>query len=235
MNIAEQAAPKASKSWKNSTWLIGIEFALVAAIYLADIYHWHHVIRLSKTLYLLALGWISLRLRGLGWKDIGFRVFRTWPRTLAIGILCGVGMEALELFITQPILVRLTHKWPDLSEFRALQGNFKLLPLALLLTWTLAAFGEELVFRGYLMNRAADLFGQTRRAWISSLLIVSIVFGYAHLYQGATGIVENTIDGLLLGLMYVRCDRKLSVPIIAHGVQDTVDFLLIFAGKYPGM
>ncbi len=64
---------------------------------------------------------------------------------------------------------------------------------------------------------------------------MSIVFGYAHLYQGATGIVENTIDGLLLGLMYLRCDRKLSVPIIAHGVQDTVDFLLIFAGKYPGM
>jgi hypothetical protein len=25
------------------------------------------------------------------------------------------------------------------------------------------------------------------------------------------------------------------VPIIAHGVQDSIDFVLIFLGKYPGM
>jgi hypothetical protein len=25
-----------------------------------------------------------------------------------------------------------------------------------------------------------------------------------------------------------------SVPIVAHGVQDTIDVLLIFLGKYPG-
>ena len=72
-------------------------------------------------------------------------------------------------------------------------------------------------------------------AWIISLITVSVVFGLAHLYQGLTGVIENTIDGALLGLAYLRCDRKLSVPIVAHGVTDTVDFLLIFIGKYPGM
>ena len=194
-----------SGGWRHSRWLIFVEFVLVLLIYLADNYRWHHVIVFSKTLYLLALGWLSLRLRGLRWKDIGLQLYRGWGRTLAIGALIGVGIEALELFVTQPILVRLTHHWPDLSDFRGLRWNWKLLPLALLLTWTLAAFGEEMVFRGYLMNRVADLFGRKRVAWIISLITVSVVFGFAHLYQGMTGVIENTIDGALLGLAYLRC------------------------------
>jgi uncharacterized protein len=41
--------------------------------------------------------------------------------------------------------------------------------------------------------------------------------------------------GLLLGVIYLRTGRNLSVGIVAHGVSDTVDFLLIFLGKYPGL
>jgi membrane protease YdiL (CAAX protease family) len=35
--------------------------------------------------------------------------------------------------------------------------------------------------------------------------------------------------------MYLRTGRNLSVPIIAHGVCDTIDMVLIFFGKFPGM
>jgi len=227
--------PVSSQGWRSSRWLIVLELAIFAAIFLADVYHWHHVVRISKTLYLFALGWISLRVRGLRWKSVGFRLYRSWGRTLALGALCGAAIEALELFVTQPILVRLTHHWPDLSDFRGLRWNWKLLPLALLLTWTLAAFGEEMVFRGYLMNRVADFFKSSRRGWIISLIVVNVVFGFAHQYQGMTGVIENAIDGFLLGLIYLRCDRNLAVPIVAHGITDTLDFLLIFVGKYPGM
>jgi membrane protease YdiL (CAAX protease family) len=225
---------KSAGSRQSSRWWIAVELALVAFIFLADIYHWHHIIRFSKTLYLLALGWISLRLRGLRWKDVGLELYGSWSRTLAVGALWGLGIEVLELFVTQPMLVRLTHHWPDLSDFQGLRWNWKLLPLALL-TWTLAAFGEEMVYRGYLMNRVADLVGPKAGAWITSLVVVSVIFGFAHLYQGVTGVVENAVDGMLLGLAYLRCRRKLSVPIVAHGVTDTLDFLLIFIGKYPGM
>jgi hypothetical protein len=30
-------------------------------------------------------------------------------------------------------------------------------------------------------------------------------------------------------------DCNFSIPIIAHGVGDSVDFSLMFLGKYPGM
>jgi hypothetical protein len=29
--------------------------------------------------------------------------------------------------------------------------------------------------------------------------------------------------------------RNLAVPVIAHAVADTLDFILIYMGKYPGM
>jgi hypothetical protein len=47
--------------------------------------------------------------------------------------------------------------------------------------------------------------------------------------------VENILNGLLLGGLYPACGRKLAVPVIAHAFSDTLDILLIYLGKYPGM
>ena len=91
-----------------------------------------------------------------------------------------------------------------------------------------------MVYRGYLMNRVADLLNRTRGAWIVSLLGVHVGFGLAHAYQGLTGVFDEDLMGLLLGLIYLRTGRNLGVPIMAHGIQDSIDFVLIFLGKYPG-
>jgi len=144
-------------------------------------------------------------------------------------------MEALELFVTQPMLARWIGKMPDLSDFADLVGNMKLLLIYLALVWVLGALGEELVYRGYLMNRVACLFRNTKAGWTVSLVVVSIAFGCAHLDQGSTGMVENILNGLLLGGLYLACGRNLAVPVIAHAFSDTLDFLLIYLGKYPGL
>ncbi len=218
--------------WRQSKWLALVELAIVALIFVAD---QHHLIYVSKTPYLLLLGWISLRLRRLRWKDTGFSRNRSWAAILALGVGGGIVLELLQLFVTQPFLTRLTGKPPDLADFRVLTGNVKYTLVALALTWTLAAFGEELVWRGYLMNRVADLGNRTRLAWIVSLIVVNVAFGFAHSYQGVTGIIQEAFSGVLLGVMYLRTGKNLSVPIIAHGVADTLDILLIFLGKFPGL
>jgi uncharacterized protein len=229
-----QPAPIPISGRTRSKAIAVVEFVLVGLIFIADYYHWHHVIVVSKTPYLFLLAWLSLRLGGQNWKSVGLILYRSLGRTLAFGVLFGIGNELLELFVTQPLLVRFFHRWPDLSDLRPLVGNRILLGVALLLTWTLAAFGEELVYRGYLMNRIADLFGRTRVGWTLSLILTSILFGYGHYDQGMIGQIENVIGGCLLGVFYFACGRKLAVPIVAHGVQDTIDVLLIFLGKYPG-
>lgn len=222
----------AANTWRGSKWLALIEFVLVALIFYAD---YRHRIPVSKTPELVLLGWISLRLRGLGWRAVGLSRWRSWPVTIAVGVALGAVLEAFQLLVTQPILSRLLGRQPDLDLFRMLTGNIKMTLLFIALSWTLAAFGEELFWRGYLMNRVADLLGRTQVAWIVSVVMVNAVFGLAHGYQGLTGWIEEGLAGIFLGLMYLRTGRNLCVPIIAHGVSDTIDMVLLFLGKMPGM
>jgi len=217
---------------RDSVWLLLVEFAVVIGLFVADVYH--HIV-FSKSPYLFLLGWASLRLRGMRWKEIGFARPKSWGKAFGIGIAVGLAMEFLELFVTQPLLARWIGKMPDLSDFADLVGNAKLLLLYLALVWVLGALGEEIVYRAYLMNRVAGLFSNARVAWTVSLIVVSVAFGCAHLDQGSTGMVENILNGLMLGGLYLACGRNLAVPVIAHAFSDTLDFLLIYLGKYPGM
>jgi hypothetical protein len=227
---AETAGP--GRSWRDSKWRAIVEFLIVGLVFYAD--H-RKLIPISQTPELLLLGWISLRVRRLRWRDVGFTRYRSWLVTIALGVGLGATLETFQLLVTQPILARLIGRQPDLELFRMLTGNIRMTLLFIALSWTLAAFGEEMVWRGYLMNRVADVSGRTARAWVVSLVIVSSVFGLAHGYQGLTGWVEEGLAGLALGLMYLRTGRNLCVPIIAHGVCDTIDMVLIFFGKFPGM
>jgi membrane protease YdiL (CAAX protease family) len=198
---------KSLQQWaRDSVALLLAEFAIVAGLFLADVYH--HIF-FSKTPYLFFLAWASLRLRGMRRKEIGFERPGSWGRAFGVAIAVGLAMEALELFVTQPLLARWIGKMPDLSDFADLVGNVKLLLIYLALVWVLGALGEELVYCGYLMNRIAGLFRNRRAAWTVSLVAVSVAFGCAHLDQGSTGMVENILNGLLLGGLYLACGRNL--------------------------
>jgi hypothetical protein len=219
-------------SWRNSKWLASLELLLAALLFIASAFH--HL-PLGRGPWLLALGWGSLYFRKIGWRVIGLKWYRSWTTTVILGLCCGVVLELFELFVSQPILVRIIGKKADLSQFSDLTGNLKVTALYLLIVWIVAAFGEEMIYRGYLMNRVADLLNRTRKAWILSLIVVHIVFGLAHSYQGLTGVIDEGVMGALLAVIYLRTGRNLAVPIVAHGVQDSIDLILIFTGRYPGM
>lgn len=215
-----------------SRWVAAAEVALVVAITAGDYYG---VVPVSSTPFLLLLGWISLRVRGLRWRDVGLVRPRHWGRALLVGTLAGVAMELFAVFVTVPLLSQLTGRPPDLAEFRSTVGNVRLLLFWLALSWTLAALGEELAFRGYIMNRVADLGRGTKSAWWVALLATSALFGWGHGGQGLTGMLQEGFAGFLLGLLYLGAGRTLPIPIVAHGVANTVAFILIFFDRYPGV
>jgi membrane protease YdiL (CAAX protease family) len=233
--LGENASPEPGRrpaNWRQSKWLMIGELVIGVLICIAHVRHFNV---LGKTPWLVLLGSISLWVRKIGWHGVGLTRYRTWRITLLLGVAAGFALETFQLFVSQPLLVRFLGKQPDLEGFRALTGNLKLTLLFVALAWILAAFGEEMAYRGYLMNRVADLLNRRPRAWIICLVLVNVGFGLAHIHQGLTGVIDEGLMGLLLGLIYLRTGRNLSVPIVAHGVQDSIDFVLIFLGKYPGM
>jgi membrane protease YdiL (CAAX protease family) len=124
---------------------------------------------------------------------------------------------------------------PDYSDFSGLQGNLQLLFIFIGLSWVLAAIGEEVCFRGFLMKRIALVCGGGQWAWIVSLVASSILFGWGHTEQGVSGWVQEGLSGFLLGILFLAARRNLIVPIIAHGVSNTLAFVLIYFGNYPGI
>lgn len=219
---------------RSTKFLFVVELLVVATVFHLD---YLQLLPLSKTPYLFLLGWISIRLRSQRWKDVGLDHPRSLSLTklLFIGVVVGIAMEALELLATQPLLTKALGQGPDLHEYQRALGNTRVFILAIALAWVLAAFGEETVYRGYLTNRLAGIFGTSKTAWIVAAVLITLLFGFAHFPQGPTGIVENTIDGAILAALYFATGQNLWAPIIAHGIQDTVDVFLIHFGAYPGL
>ena len=212
--------------------LILLEIALILALVAGD---YAGVVPVTSTPFFLALGWASLRRRGLRWRDVGLRRPANWGRALAIGVAAGIAMELLSTFVTVPLWSRLFGSPPDLSDFRHVVGNARALAFWLALNWTLAAFGEEMSFRGYILDRLADAGGRTREAWGAALVASSVLFGLSHGGQGVTGMAQESLAGLMLGALYLACGRNLWPPILAHGVGNTLAFVLIYLGRYPGV
>ena len=59
-------------------------------------------------------------MRKLGWRAVGITRYRSWPMTIAIGVVLGALLETFQLLVTQPILARLLARQPDLELFRVL-------------------------------------------------------------------------------------------------------------------
>lgn len=212
--------------------IIVMELIAFATIIIADARGW---IPLTQTIALLPMVAVAMWMQGQPWARIGWRAPEDWGRAVAIGIVAGVAMELLAVWVTTPAISRLLGTEPDYSNLKAIRGSLKLLFIFLALSWTLAAFGEEICFRGFLMERLARLFGNSQAAWLVALALSSVLFGWGHIEQGPAGWIQEGLSGLLLGMLFLATGSNLTVPIVAHGVSNTLAFVLIYFDRYPGM
>jgi hypothetical protein len=118
---------------------------------------------------------------------------------------------------------------PDTARFAALSGNLPLLLMGVTGIWISAAFGEELLVRGFLLDRLSRLFGGDRIAVVMAVVTSALLFGFGHAYQGTTGVVAAGVAGVLYAIFYLLSGRNLWVTILAHGLLDTVGFIAIYA------
>jgi membrane protease YdiL (CAAX protease family) len=179
----------------------------------------------------MILATVMLRRDGGGWASMGLGRPKSWLLTIAFAFAVLVAAIVINIVVQIAMTIVLPAvEEPDHSRFDVLRDNLPMLLAGLVSVWVTAAFGEEMLVRGFMMNRLARLFGSTTGAWIAALLLSSVVFGLMHIYQGTMGVVATGVAGLLFGTAYLLTGRNLWVTILAHGVIDTLGFVMFYLG-----
>lgn len=217
---------RAARYWRTPAFAAA-EFALYLLLSSS------HIVPVSVTLALLPLIGLSCRIGGRDWRYIGLTRDRHSLRLAGLG--CGLGLlyYLLETFGINPALVWFTGQPVQLEAFDDLKGNTALLLVLLALAWSLAAFGEEIVARGYLINRIAGLFSRPRRGAAVAILASAALFSVQHGYQGVTGLASAFVFAVVLGLLFVRLDRNLWPLVYLHGSYDTAGLLELYLDLHP--
>ncbi len=171
---------------------------------------------------LVGVAWGLVRLRGERLADIGLKRPASWTRTFMIGIAFAA-IVFIAMYLSEKAGFR-----RDLSKFKDVQGNLELTLFGVFYAFIGAGFYEEFMFRGFLMQGVAMLFGASRGAWIVACIIQGVLFGAAHAYQNPLGIVITGTLGVLMGLLVLASGRNLWPVIIGHGLFDASRFVLFY-------
>lgn len=212
-----------------SRWLSLAELAVGAGIILG-----HNVFKVvpNEVPILCVLAILSMRLRSQrwDWASIGFKRPDSWSRIVLIALLAAALRITLGDFVVDPLTTRF---WPPAvapEGVDEITGNLRLVLLYLPLVWAFAAFGEEVAYRGYLLNRGAHAGGGSTVAFWVATLVTAVLFGYGHYYKGPAGIIDSAIAGFILGGAYLLSGRVLWTSILAHGFIDTFGLALVYFG-----
>lgn len=179
----------------------------------------------------VVLASLLLRRRGIKWRDLGLRRPKSIRRTLwqALVILIGTGLVVYlsYLLVGQHLEKPVTME----SRFGDMEGNLLLYLWWVLLGWAAGGFLEEMLFRGYLLNRVEAALGRGRLATAGAIVFQAGVFAAVHYYyQGAYGALQIFPAAAFIGACYLLFGRNLWPLILAHGTMNTLGFL----GDYLG-
>lgn len=96
------------------------------------------------------------------------------------------------------------------------------------IAWIVGGFMEELLFRGFLLNRIAGIFRSKRAGLSFGIAGQAVLFGSLHMYQGAFGFVYASIFAVISGIAYVLFGRNLWPLILVHGTWNSVGMIGIY-------
>lgn len=171
--------------------------------------------------------WIGLKFRGESWKDLGL-TFKSvsWKegfKVLLLSIL--VFVLALAGFVIGSILMANITGIPEganMTGYDYLKDNIGMLFLTLAGVYIVSSFGEEVIYRGFLINRISQIGTDPKKATIIAVILSSIIFGLIHYEWGLMGMVQTGLMGLALGICYIKLKKRLWILVLAHAYMDTI-------------
>lgn len=204
-------------------WGITIELVLFFLIALSTL-------QLGVVIPLLVIIYIiSVKIRQLKWVNIGFDTSDINVKHILLGIFIAVFYQLVFHYILDPAFNSFLPP-ANINAIGNIKGDLSQLLTWLLISWTIGAVFEELIFRGYLLNRLIDLFGKSLQSKMIAVILSSIAFGFIHSYQGMNGIISTGIVGVFQAILFFLTKKKLVIPMVVHGTFDTISFIILYLG-----
>ena len=176
---------------------------------------------------LTAILW--MRMKKIPLSRVGLGAFQP-SRTLFLWVIGIMAVDSVAVGIAALVLTSAFGEAPQVARFADLPGNLPLLLTLLPVAWLIAAFGEEIFFRGFLMTTIAEVLGGSRVAWILAVIAQAVAFGLIHAYQGPAQAISIGIGGAVYGAAFLLSKRNLWPLILVHGVNDTLGLILLYSG-----
>lgn len=183
---------------------------------------------------------ILLYLARQGWRQLGLFGRGTFVRTLALSLALAAFVVIVVYALGLRAVVALGLPPLDVSVFKFLiEGKLAAyLAFMVVVVWGSAAIGEELVFRGFVMNRFEALFDRLPLTLVLAVVAQAVFFGLSHGYQGPTGLLLSGTTGLIFGTVYYAAGRNLLLAVLTHGFVNSTFITAVFLGRagvfFPG-
>ena len=171
---------------------------------------------------------LFMRRNGTGWREQGWglpRGRRQWASAMAFAVLSVVAVIVFMVFVLDPITTRLGLETPADAPDRwtfFLGRPLVFLTYLVVVVWIGAALGEELLMRGFVLNRLADMFGRNKAGWALAILVHAVIFGSLHAYQGLPGMIGTGVVALIFAFVYLLAKRRLFPLVLGHGLINTI-------------
>ncbi|MBT8254109.1 MAG: CPBP family intramembrane metalloprotease [Flavobacteriaceae bacterium] len=176
---------------------------------------------------MLIMVWLGIKIRGESWESLGLglkkqslkSILKTVLRSLLVFIIAMTGFIIGSIIMANIVGIP---EGANMSNYSFLKDNFGMLLLMLAGVYIVSSFGEEVIYRGFLITRFSQFGTVTKTSKILAVILSAIIFGFAHYSWGPMGIVQTFFMGLALGFCYIYMKRNLWVLILAHAYMDTI-------------
>lgn len=196
-----------------------LEIALIVIIVIKDIW--------LPTVLILVLAIFMTNWQKRPIEDLGLRPFKKPIKAVLLMIFLATVMQLTHFVVTMPLLGHLTNTTKSLVPVNNLHENLSGLFLMLGISWTMAAVGEEIVYRGYLLSRIKKVFEVRKHAVLIGIILTSMLFGWAHREQGIMGIIITAIDGGIYSIIKEKF-KSIWPAVIVHGMSNTIGLVAVY-------
>jgi len=156
-------------------------------------------------------------------RDLGLVRPRSWIADILFGVALGVVLKFAMKAVVLPLLGA-----PAVNQaFHYLASDRRSAIIFAAYAIFGAGFGEEMIFRGFLFERSARLFGRGTLQNILTLVVVTALFALLHFKQGFGGIENAAVTGLVVGVVYLANGRRLFPIMVAHATFDLTALAMI--------